>query len=165
FLHARGEGACVSRSILEALTTLPWSEAELECAATGGSVQEGRCGFSARLEEFRPQGRTVAGLSGHPIGRGQMARRRSIRDAIEDTDCRFASPTMPALTIIIQALNVRGSRPSTLNPFAPQCATPRMPPIRRPLVGARVRGAHYGDQENAGGCHPPGRNTDCRYRR
>lgn len=99
----------------------------------------------------------------NPIGRGQMARRRTKRDAIEITDCRFAMLHLPALTISAGAPNAEVSRPTPLKPFASHCATGRTPVFRRPLVGARARGVHYGYQENAGGCHPPGRNTDCRY--
>jgi hypothetical protein len=94
-----------------------------------------------------------------------MARRRTKRDAIDTADCRFASPFLPAMTEFAGAQNVRGSRPIFFNTFAPQRAEPGLPVRRLPSFGARVRGVNYGNQENAGGCHPPGRNTDCRYSR
>jgi hypothetical protein len=94
-----------------------------------------------------------------------MARRRTKRDAIEMNDCRFASPYLPAMTEFAGAQNVRGSRPIVFNTFAPQRAEPGSPVRRLTPFGARVRGVYYGNQENAGGCHPPGRNTDCRHSR
>src|SRR5690606_34889110 len=50
---------------------------------------------------FGPPGRTAAihpRMRGGPIGRGQMARRRTKRDAIEFADCRFATLHLSAVT-------------------------------------------------------------------
>jgi hypothetical protein len=94
-----------------------------------------------------------------------MARMRTKRDAIDVNDCRFAMLHLPAMTIYAGAPNTCVSRAFTFKPFASHSAMRRMPVSRRPLVGARARGVYYGYQENAGGCHPPGRNTDCRYSR
>ncbi len=140
--------------------------------ATGNGIEETsllwfRSGNSCAFYEFRSHsGRTAARQSsdaGSPIGRGQMARRRTIRDAIEQDDCRFATLQLSAMTNHIGALKAELLRAPTPKPFASHCATRRIPVLRRPLVGARRRGVHYGYQENAGGCHPPGRNTDCRH--
>ena len=55
-------------------------------------------------------------------------------------------------------------RAISLEPLASHGATPGGPVRRSIGVGARRRGVPlHGYQENAGGCHPPGRNTDCRH--
>jgi len=140
--------------------------------ATGKGIEETsltrfRSGISCAFYEFRSHSdRTAAGQSSDarsPIGRGQMARRRTTRDAIEQDDCRFATLQLSAMTSHIGALKAELLRAPTPKPFASHCATRRIPVLRHPLVGARRRGVHYGYQENAGGCHPPGRNTDCRH--
>jgi hypothetical protein len=94
-----------------------------------------------------------------------MARRRTERDAIEQDDCRFALLHFPAMTMHLSAQKAELVCALTPKPFASRSATRRRPVRWTSVVGARVRGAHYGDQENAGGCHPSRRNTDCRYLR
>lgn len=55
---------------------------------------------------------------------------------------------------------------STLKPGAAHGATHGGPVRRTRSVGARRPGVNlYGYQKNAGGWHPPGRNTDCRHKR
>ncbi len=123
--------------------------------------------FPALRYEFRfLSDRTVVGVmyvADNPIGRGQMARKRTRRDAIEHDDCRFAMLHLSALINHTGAHEAELLRAPTPKPFASHCATRRGPAIRNPLVGARARGVFYGYQENAGGCHPPGRNTDRRH--
>jgi hypothetical protein len=92
-----------------------------------------------------------------------MARKRTKRDAIELSDCRFVTQHLPAMTITTGAFKAELLRATHPKPFASHSATARMPVSPRLSVGARARGVHYGYQENAGGCHPPGRNTDCRH--
>lgn len=100
-----------------------------------------------------------------PKGRGQMARRRTKRDAIKQFDCRFAVLHLSVMTKRIDAPEAELGRAPILKPFASHSANKGNPASRIPLAGGRARGVHYDDQENAGGRHPPGRNKDCRYRR
>lgn len=115
---------------------------------------------------FGPQGRTAAATPsgcGSPIGRGHMARRRIERNAIELNDCRFATLQLPAMTTYTGAPKAELPRAPTPKPYASHSAISGRPFPRLRLGGARVRGVHNGYQENAGGCHPPGRNTDYRH--
>ena len=149
-------------------------------AATSGRKVAGRRGKHAVCSRSRSgnpashqrisafTGRTVAAktIGCDPIGRGQMAHGRTKRDAIDTTDCRFVTNYRAATTAQLGATDISVASATSLNPFASHGALHRTPARRRPLVGARRRGAlYYGYQENAGGCHPPGRDPDCRHSR
>ena len=92
-------------------------------------------------------------------------------DAIKLSDCAFVMHRSP-----VQAFHSHSGACATASSgascaidftqYASHGATLRSPVRRAFVVGARRRGVlFYGYQENAGGCHPPGRNTDRRHQR
>src|SRR5690349_11705399 len=98
-----------------------------------------------------------------------MAIGQTKSDAIPNSGCAFVVEVPAAV-----ALQSRGgaravafagaSRAILLKPFASHYATPGGPVRRSIGVGARRRGdLVYGYKAHAGGCHPPGRNTDRRH--
>lgn len=121
--------------------------------------------FMRLYEISAPQGpdgskRTSCVIAWCSTGRGPMALRRTKRDAIRTTDCAFVM----SLTSATASQNIGAFCATPLKPFASQGAIRMRPACRTVLVGARRRGVQsYGYKENAGGCHPPGRNTDCRH--
>ena len=97
---------------------------------------------------------------GRHLGRGRMTTGSTKPDAKPFSACAFviARPPVDRLASSRCAFGAL-----SLNPSAAHGAPQRSPVRRVRSVGARRPGASvYGYQKNAGGWHPPGRNTDRR---
>jgi hypothetical protein len=96
---------------------------------------------------------------GRHNGRDRMTRGSTKPDAMHFQACAFVIARPPVDRLL--ASHERASGALSLNPLAAHRAERRSPVRRVRSVGARRPGASvYGYQENAGGWHPPGRNTD-----
>ena len=100
---------------------------------------------------------------GRHIGRGRMTTGSTKPDAKHDFACAFVI-ARPPVDRLVSTRCAFGAL--SLNPLAAHGAALRSPVRRARSVGARRPGAHFnGYQKNAGGWHPPGRNTDrCQQR-
>jgi len=121
-------------------------------------------------------------------GRGQMTNGRTGRGADRHAACAF--PVRDPWAVIIpggtRAASTIGAgervqRERNLRPRFERAAAPRATPLKasaaqgatcgRPARRSMPRGARrhgeyvYGNEENAGGCHPPGRDPDRRHQR
>jgi len=120
----------------------------------------------AASTSFRPApGRAVRRVSGDHIGRGWMTTGSTKPDAMPLPACSFVIATRPVSRLGIFVGATCGCA-STPKPMAAHGAR-RRSPVRRPRsVGARRPGVMlHGNQENAGGWHPPGRNPHRCYQR
>jgi len=101
--------------------------------------------------------------------KGLMATGRTNSDAIPNSGCPFVFSRPGAFALHIHggvraATRPGAQRASFLDLYASHGATPGGPACRSVGVGARRRGVPlHGYQENAGGWHPPGRNTHRRH--
>jgi len=115
---------------------------------------------------FRPvPGRSVRRVSGDHLGRGWMTTGSTKPDAMPLPACSFVIAARPVSHLGF-TLGATFGCASTLKPMAAHSAR-RRSPVRRPRsVGARRPGVMlHGNQENAGGWHPPGRNPHRCYQR
>src|SRR3569832_27083 len=119
----------------------------------------------AASTSFRPvPGRAVRRVPGDHIGRGWMTTGSTKPDAMPLPACSFVIAAQPVACLGF----THGAHPGalTLKPEAAHGARHGSPARRVRSVGARRPGVIlYGYQKNAGGWHPPGRNTDCRHQR
>jgi hypothetical protein len=145
-------------------------------------------------QEFRPvrgsDGKQRLRSRPASIGRGQMTRRRMQRGADSTAVCDMLVSTLSAFACHGGALGAAPlpgvedvDRPRRYSPLvfrtvtnpsdaipleasASQGAMRGKPFLRLERVGARRHGVNlYGNEKNAGGCHPPGRDAYCRHQR
>ena len=139
-------------------------------AVPGNDEDRGTCAVfcESRMRHISPPRRVFGPVyraerragHGRHIGRGRMTRGSTKPDAMHSQACAFviARPSVDRLTS-----HGCASGALSLNPLAAHGAALRSPVRRVRSVGARRPGASvYGYQQNAGGWHPPGRNTDRR---
>jgi hypothetical protein len=102
--------------------------------------------------------------NGSHLGRGRMTTGSTKPDAKHVSACAFVIARPPVDRLVATSRCALGAL--SLNPTAAHGAPQRSPARRVRSVGARRPGAHFnGYQKNAGGWHPPGRNTDRRQQR
>jgi hypothetical protein len=139
-------------------------------AVPGNDEDRGICaGFrESRMRHISPPRRVFGPVyraerragHGRHKGRDRMTRGSTKPDAMPFQACAFVIARPPVDRL---ASHERAFGALSLNPLAAHRAERRSPVRRGRSVGARRPGAIiYGYQENAGGWHPPGRNTDRR---